>query len=406
LHLAEAGFGAGTRGRAGVAARWDAAPVDFAAAAVPDSVPDRAHVPPHHEAPRVVVREGGRATAPDEAYGGGRRRLAVMDEVPADEHIPPRADEAPEEREPARGRGRWLIGGVGLMALLGVGAALLVARGPDTPAATTFHVPGQPTGLAASDGKVWVAGPTAGAVWVLDEVSGKPAAPALQIGGTPARLALEARFAWIADTERSSVIRAPRAGKGALRSIRTGPDLSDVAVAGGRVWTASSADGTVRAFDARGRRQVLHVGVRPIALAGDARRVVVLDSVGTLIRLDARTGRQVGPPVTLGGTPVDVALVDDVAWVADANAGNVRAVTLATGRLGPTTAVGRGPVAIAADAGGVYVLCGGDRTLVGLDSAGDVRSRLVLQDAPTALALDSRHIWIAAGTNEVVRVDR
>jgi hypothetical protein len=35
-----------------------------------------------------------------------------------------------------------------------------------------------------------------------------------------------------------------------------------------------------------------------------------------------------------------------------------------------------------------------------------MRSKVALPQAPTALALDSRHIWIAAEPNEVIRVDR
>ena len=61
-------------------------------------------------------------------------------------------------------------------------------------------------------------------------------------------------------------------------------------------------------MDARGRRYVLHVGARPIALAADQRRVVAADAVGTLIRLDARSRRAAGPPIVLGGAPIDVAL--------------------------------------------------------------------------------------------------
>ena len=64
-------------------------------------------------------------------------------------------------------------------------------------------------------------------------------------------------------------------------------------------------------------------------------------------------------------------------------------------------------MAVAADARGLYVLCRGDRTLVRMDPAGGaVRSRVRLADAPTALALDPRHVWIAAGDHEVIRVDR
>ena len=284
---------------------------------------------------------------------------------------------------------------------------MLAARTPEAPAATVFRVPGQPTGLVAHGGRVWVAGPLAGEVWVLDGASGRPAAPPLRIGGTPARLALDGRFAWIADTERGGVVGAPLRGDGALRPLRTGPDVADVAVAAGAVWTASSADGTIRVIDADGRRQVLHVGVRPIALAADERRVVAADAAGAIIRLSARSRRPEGPAVPVGGAPSDIALSGDRAWIADAGAGTVQAVVLSTGSTGPAIPVGRSPVAIAADARGVYVLCRGDRSLVELDAGtGAVRSRTPLSHSPTALALDPRHVWIAAGDHEVIRVDR
>ena len=253
-------------------------------------------VPPRHDRP-----------GPDRARRGDPPHLAGQRD--------------PIEPPPSRWRARWLIAGVAVLLGPLVAAALITRNGSPQPAATVFHVPGQPTGLVASGGKVWVAGPMAGSVWVLDAATGKPAGTTLRLGGTPARLALEPRFAWIADTERSAVIRAPRSGRGALRSVRTGPDLADLTVAAGTVWTASSADGTVRALDGALTPQVLHVGVRPIALAGQEQRVVVLDAVGALYRLDATTRRQAGPPIDLGGAPVDVALVDDVAWVADAQAG-------------------------------------------------------------------------------------
>ena len=49
-------------------------------------------------------------------------------------------------------------------------------------------------------------------------------------------------------------------------------------------------------------------------------------------------------------------------------------VTLSSGRAGAPIRVGRSPVAVAADARGVYVVCRGDRTLVRLDpNSGAVR---------------------------------
>lgn len=296
---------------------------------------------------------------------------------------------------------------IAIAAIGGASAAVYAARSLEAAAATVFRVPGQPTGLVADGGRVWVAGPLAGEIWVLDGDTGQAARPPLRVGGTPARLALDRRFAWIADTERGAVVRAPLRGSGAPRPVPSGPDVADVAVAGGAVYTASSADGTIRVIGADGRRRALHVGARPVALAADERRVVAADAGGAIIRLDARTARLDGPAVPVGGAPSDIALQGDRAWIADTRAGTVQAVALRSGITGPALAVGRSPVAIAADRGGIFVLCRGDRTLVELDAAGHaVRSRRRLDHSPTALALDSRHVWIAAGDHEVIRVDR
>jgi DNA-binding beta-propeller fold protein YncE len=263
-----------------------------------------------------------------------------------------------------------------------------------------FHVPAPPTGLAAGGGRVWVAMPSAGAVWVLD-ASGRRVGEPIATGGTPARLALDARSVWIADTDRSAVVRVPRAGGQAASPVQAGPDVTDVAVAGGRVWTASSADGAVRRVEG-GRATVVAHGIRPLALAADGGRVVAADaSAAALLRVQPAQ-----PRVPLGGTPVDVALAGGEAWVADAASGAIERVDLATGRV-QRFGLGHSPVAIAADARDVYVLCQDDRTLVRVDPrSGSVRERLTLPDAPAAIALDPAHVWIAAGNRDVIRVDR
>jgi DNA-binding beta-propeller fold protein YncE len=59
------------------------------------------------------------------------------------------------------------------------------------------------------------------------------------------------------------------------------------------------------------------------------------------------------------------------------------------------------------DGADVYVACRGDRTLVRIDArTGTVRSRRPLGAEPSALAVDPGYVWIAAGENEVMRVDR
>jgi streptogramin lyase len=300
-----------------------------------------------------------------------------------------------------------VLASAGVAALAG-GVAMLGSRSQETPGPTTFQVPGRPSDLVAAAGQVWIAGPTRGAVWVLDGATGRTARSALAIGGAPAQVALDARYAWIADTQRGWLVRAPRQGSETLRKLRSGPGVADVVVAAGAVWIANSVDGTVRVFDpATQDRRSFHAGARPIALAADARHVVAADAAGTLIRFDARSRDPVGPPVLLGGAPIDVALAGDRAWIVDGGSGTVRGVDVMSGRRGRSERVCRVPIAVAADVAALYVLCRGDRMLVRLDPrTGAVRFKVALPQAPTALALDSRHIWIAAEPDAVIRVDR
>ena len=206
---------------------------------------------------------------------------------------------------------------------------------------------------------------------------GRPA-PALRLGGTPARLALERRFAWIADTERSA--RDPRAARRPWRAA-IGPDRarpgrrrsSPPARCGPRARPTGPCGRSVRSAAPR----VLHVGVRPIALAGDEQRVVVLDAIGALYparRDDPASGRARRSPSAARRSTSRSS--DDVAWVADAERGHGarRRARHRPGR-GADRRRPRRRSRSPPTPGGVYVVCRGDRTLVRLDVDGKVRSR-------------------------------
>ncbi|MDA0168024.1 hypothetical protein OJ998_02915 [Solirubrobacter taibaiensis] len=370
--------------------RWDVAPADLAPPVGGPARPWRR--PPGWKRPGVA--SAGAPAVRTEPSGGMRSR------------------EAANTGATTGRRGATVARWVAFVAVVGVlvAAVLLLSRTEPVPAVagTTFRVPGQPTGIAVAGGRVWVAGPGSGAVWILDAVTGRPAAPALRTGGAPARLAVGPPWAWVADTRRGAIVRVRIDGTGTPRVLSQGPDVTDVVVAAGAVWAASSADGTVRVRTAGGTWRTLRVGSRPLALAADDRRVVAVDAgTGTLVRLSAARRRVVGPPIPLGGAPVDVALDGNEAWVVDSGAGTLQRVDVKLGTAEPPAPVCAAPVAVAANAGNVFVLCRGDRTLVRLDGfTGQVRERTPLQVPPTALFLDDRHVWIAAGEHEVIRVDR
>ena len=253
-----------------------------------------------------------------------------------------------------------------------------------------------------------MAAPGAGAVSVFDAASGEPAAPPLRTGGAPARLALGANGLWVADATAASVVPVQLRPLQVFAAIRPGADATDVALAAGAVWVASSADGRVYALEpGGGPARALQVGRSPVALAADERRVVAADArAGTLAIIDARNRSIARPPVHVGGAPVDVALAGATAWAADAAGGRIVAVDLNTGRVVGSVDVGNRPVALAAAGGDVYVLCAGDRTLVRVRD-GKVRSRRPGGPEPfgdrrrRALRLGRRR-----GSDELLRFER
>ena len=245
------------------------------------------------------------------------------------------------------------------------------AATPRRPRRRSSACPASRPGLVVDGGRVWVAGPAAGEVWVLDGRSGRSAAPALRVGGTPARLALDGRFAWIADTERGAVVaraaRRPAARCGRSAAGPTSPTSpSPPARSGPRARpTGRSASSTPT-----GRRQVLHVGARPVALAADERRVVAADAAGALIRLDARSRRPEGPAVS-GRRGAERHRARRRPRLDRRRARRHRAASsslaLRHRRPGDRRSAARRSRSPPTRRG-VYVLCRGDRTLVELDA--------------------------------------
>jgi DNA-binding beta-propeller fold protein YncE len=298
-----------------------------------------------------------------------------------------------------RSRGRLAA----LAALLAaVGAVLLVLSGRDGAPLAIRMAP--PAGLAVLDGRVWVTAPRAGTVTPVD-AEGRVGAP-VKLGGAPGRIAAGANGLWVTDAATGRIVGVevpppapPNAavdGPTAFAPLRAGADASDVALAADAVWVASTADRRVYALEPGGKVSRIDAGEGPVAIAADARRVVAVDApAGSLTVIDAPT-RAFSGQVRVGGTPVDVALSGDAAWVADAERSRLVRVDLGGLRVTHTLAIGRRPVALAAAGDDLYVLVAGDRELVKV-TGGVVQWRRSLPAAPTALAVDERHVWVGAG---------
>ena len=179
---------------------------------------------------------------------------------------------------------------------------------------------------------------------------------------------------------------APRRGPGRSRRLREpGPTWRMSSVAAGAVWTASSADGTVRVLDA-GRAPAGPARRRAARSRSPPTRAASSPPTRPARSSGSRRARAVpdGPPVLLGGAPVDVALDGDRAWVADAarRDGASRRAQLRARRPGRARRDAL-PVAIAADARGRLRPLPRRPDARALDaSTGAVRSRMPLDPRP------------------------
>jgi hypothetical protein len=372
--------------------------------AAPTTTPARGTGDPYHDREVPAERRVRVMTGTLLTNRPGREPAATQDHVLA-----------PWARRPARtgslrlSRRHALAAGAAVVGVAAL-AAIVLALSGDRQAPVVIRVPGAPTGLAVAGDTVWVTAAGSQAAWPIEAASGRQAGPGVHTGGAPSRIAVGEHGLWIVDGRRGAVIPLGTRPARVYRPIRAGADVTDVELAAGAVWVASSAEGIVRAIEPGGRPvRRLPVGGGPVDLAAGGRWIVVAGAAaGTVTRIDAATREVVGAPIDVGGVPVAVAVSDETAWVADAERGAVVPVDLVDGHVGAAIPVGRRPVGVAAAGDDVWALSGGERTLVRIDGAErDVMSRQELGVEPTALAVGERHVWVAAGADrQVMRLER
>lgn len=219
--------------------------------------------------------------------------------------------------------------------------------------------------------------------------------------GGPSRRASGLLFALFAAVA-TAVLPSPAAahsalvGRGAL--ITVGDD----------VWVAVRTHGTVLRVDAGSGRVVgspLPAGRSPIALARAGRTVWVADyDGGEVLRLDARTGRTVGRPIA-AGSPIALAVDGRRVWVADYAGDAVIALDRRTGRVLGRTAVDQGPVAVAVAPGGVWVASSFGASVTRIDPQTRRVIGKVSAPHPQDMVVSGGSVWVANRPGGLVRID-
>lgn len=182
--------------------------------------------------------------------------------------------------------------------------------------------------------------------------------------------------------------------------VRVGPNPTAVAVDGPTVWVADNADGTVVRLDAATGRRLpgrARVGAGPVAVAARAGVAWVASGDGAVVRLDPRTGARTGAAARVLD-PGGAALGGGALWVTSRAGDAVVRLDPATGeRRGRPIRVGRGPTDVVVRDGTAWVANSADGTVSRIDTATGRASApvRVARRQVLALAADPRGVWAA-----------
>ena len=258
-------------------------------------------------------------------------------------------------------------------------------------------VGGDPEGVAAGDGDLWVVQAGSDSVARIDPESGR-VVRTVDVGKVPAAVASSGRDVWVVNTRGASVSRISTATNRVVQAIGVGNRPSAVATGLGSVWVANGNDATVTRIDARSGQVTgeAQVGRGPAGVAVGAGVVWVSNSRdGTVSPVDPRT-LEVGAPIRVGAGPKGITVAPSGVWVANRLELTVSRIGVRSRQVVDTIAVGDSPFAVTADAGDVWVTAGAEGALVRIDARrGQVVDSLALGAAPYGLAVVGDRVWAA-----------
>lgn len=219
-----------------------------------------------------------------------------------------------------------------------------------------------PTGLAATNGAVWVAGsdPTKASVSIrridprFDTVAGKIKRIGNVVPGGQGSAAALGNTVWIAPSS-GLLSRLDPATSRVLRTIDPNAGPVAVALGAGAVWVTDGDANTVTRVDPTGLLTPIPVGHGPAAIAVGAGGVWVVDTLDdTVVRIDPGT-RAVTATIPVGRAPSGVAVGAGSVWVANSGDGTVTRIDPAGRKPPQTIPVGASPQSLVVARGEVWV---------------------------------------------------
>jgi YVTN family beta-propeller protein len=287
-------------------------------------------------------------------------------------------------------RGRLLVagGGVVVLAVIGVLAALLAA-----PGAGVHRRPNAVAAINPRNDKVVASVP---------------------VGTRPGTITFGSGSLWVANLDDQTVSRISPRTLSTSRTLPVSGPPTGLAASAHAVWVAESTPGTSSIsvnpidpqFDSLGpttRLGNIEPG-GPGAIAAQGSTVWAAPSSGLLARLDAGNGR-VTQRIDPNSGPAAIAIGDRAVWVTDTAANNV--IRIAPGGQEKAIAVGNGPTGLAVGLGAVWVADALDDALVRIDPRSDsVTSTIHVGRSPAGVAIGAGSVWVAnSGDGTVSRID-
>jgi len=216
---------------------------------------------------------------------------------------------------------------------------------------------------------------------------------------------------WVLDASSRVVRIDPRTNAVVGKPLRVPADAVAIAVGQGALWVTSVAPGDLGAprddavtrIDLATGRTVATVKVRraPLDIAVTPGTVWVTNSGGggdSVARIDPKTNRLAGRPVTTGASPQSLAVGGGSLWAANHDAGTVARIDLASGKVVANIPVPSEPHRVAYGAGAAWVGNWHDNSVSRIDPT---TNRVVGSPIPIGfhagnLAVGADGVWVTS----------
>lgn len=254
------------------------------------------------------------------------------------------------------------------------------------------------------------ASPGGGSIWVgdlgdrdLTRIDPKTRQPGgrIPLTATPSGLAVTNGAVWVAEPLLGRLAGVdPQYGTKQNQDVAGHiSDSGSVTAGGGFVWAVYGDSSLVGVDPTNNRARHANAGNRPSGIAYGARSVWVANGGdATVLRFNASTftSGPIGPPITVGRSPSAIAFGLDAVWVANQGDDSVTRIDPATSSQQPT-AVGDGPSALAVGEGGVWVVNARAGTVSRIDPATHpprVVRTITVGNLPAGIVVADGFVWV------------